>query len=117
MWKREAYLLWVEERLSTAQTVGKGEEVGDSVGDSERITATTTIKNALPSALPYTFAKTAPFHQITVERIISDFGTTHFLEALCTFLHKHIPTCKISPHVFDHFDVYKSTFIYLTIAT
>ena len=113
MWKQETYLLWVEERLSTAQTVGEGEEVGDSDGDSESITATTTIKNALPSALPYTFAKTAPFHQITIEQIISDFGATHFLEALCTFLHKHISTCKISPHIFDCFDVYKQINIHL----
>ena len=41
------------------------------------------------------------------------FGATHFLEALCTFIHKHIPTCKISPHVFDHFDVYKQINIHL----
>ena len=49
----------------------------------------------------YTVAKTAAFRQITVECIISDFGTTNVLEALCTFLHKHIPACKFSPHVFD----------------
>ena len=107
MWKQEAYLVWIEERLSTAQPVGEGEEVDDSDGDSdvECITTTTTVNNSttLPSVssvVLYTITKTAPFRQITVEHIISDFGSTNFLEALHTFLHKHIPACKISPHFF-----------------
>jgi hypothetical protein len=112
MWKREAYLMWIEERISTAQPVGEageGEEVDDSDGDSdcERTTTTTVNNSTLPSVALYTVAKTAPFHQITVERIISDFGATDFLEALCAFLRKHIPACKISPHAFDRFDIYK----------
>jgi len=111
MWKREAYLVWIEERLSTAQPVGEGEEVDDSDGDSdgERIATTTTVNNSttLPSVALYTVAKTAPFRQITVERIISNFGAIDFLEALRTFLRKRMPACKISPHIFDRFDVYK----------
>ena len=114
MWKREAYLVWIEEKLSTAQPVREAREV-EEVDDSDvsdldgecHTTATTVNNTAVPPAQLYTVAKKAPFHQITVERIISDFGATDFLEALCTFLRKHIPVCKISPHVFDRFDVYK----------
>jgi hypothetical protein len=108
MWKREAYLVWIEKKLSIAQPVGEGEEGDDSDSDldGERH-ATVTATTVNNTARLYTVAKKAPFHQITVERIISDFGTTDFLEALCTFLRKHIPACKISPHVFDRFDVYK----------
>jgi Plavaka transposase len=106
MWKREAYLVWIEERLSTAPPVVNEEEVSDSDSNDERIA---TVKNATihPSIALYTVAKKAPFHQITVEHIISHFGATDFLETLCTFLRKHIPACKFSPHVFDRFDVYK----------
>ena len=104
--------MWIEERLSMAQSVVEGEEMddGDSKSDDESIT-TTTVNNSqamtLPTVTLYTIAKTAPFHQITVECIISDFGATNFLEALHAFLHKHILVCKISPHVFDHSNVYK----------
>jgi hypothetical protein len=113
MWKREAYLVWIEERLSAAQPVSEGEEVDDSDSDldGERITTVTatTVNNTTtpPPVALYTVAKKAPFHQITVERIISDFGATDFLEAFCTFLRNHIPVCKISPNIFDRFDVYK----------
>ena len=104
--------MWIEERLSMAQSVVEGEEMddGDSKSDDESIT-TTTVNNSqamtLPTVTLYTIAKTAPFHQITVGCIISDFGATDFLEALHAFLHKHIPVCKISPHVFDCFNIYK----------
>ena len=112
MWKREAYLVWIEERLSTTQPVGDGDSDSDAESDGEHIT-TPTIDNATtPSSVaPYTIAKKAPFHQITVERIVTDFGATDFLEALSAFLRKHIPACKISPHTFDRFDVYKQVII------
>ena len=115
MWKWEAYLVWTEERLSTTQTVGEGEEVDDSDSDSECIATMTSSNNALslPSPMLYTFANTAPFHQITIEQIIFGFGATHFLEALSTFLRKHILTCNISPHIL--MSINKSTFVYLTI--
>lgn len=86
---------------------------GESDSDGDRITttgtATVNVNNATTplSAVLYTVAKKAPFQQITVEHIGSDFGATDFLEALCSFLRKHLPACKISPHVFDRFDVYK----------
>ena len=79
MWKREAYLVWIEERLSTAQPEGEGEEVNDS-GDSncddsdsdhgEPIASASTVNHAtaLPSVAQYTVTKKAPFHQITVEK-------------------------------------------------
>jgi hypothetical protein len=113
MWKREAYIAWIEERLSTAQPVGEGQAVEESDNDSEseRITATTTPPSQAVAL--YSVAKKAPFHQITVERIVSDFGATDFLEALQTFLRKHLPACKISPHLFDRFDVYKQIIISL----
>jgi hypothetical protein len=122
MWKREAYLMWIEERLSSAQPMGEGEECdtgSDSDSDGEHITtaATVTVDGTTASESPpvvrYTVAKKAPFHQITVVRIISDFGATDFLEALCTFLRKHLPACKISPHAFDRFDVYKQIVVHL----
>ena len=49
MWKWEAYLAWVEERLSTIQPVGEGEEVDDSDGDldSEFITSPTVNNSHL----------------------------------------------------------------------
>ena len=116
MWKREAYLVWIEERLSTACAVGEGDDSdSDSDSDAEHIsdfTTSTTVNNAT-TVPPYTVAKKAPFHQITIDRIISDFGATDFLEALCSFLRKHIPACKISPHSFDRFDVYKQISISL----
>ena len=71
------------------------------VNVSQTQLSTTLTSNA------YTVAKTAPFRQITIERIVSDFGATDFLEALHSFLHKNILACKISPHIFDRFDVYK----------
>ena len=57
--------------------------------------------------------KESPFSPDNIEYIISDFGTTNFLGALCTFLHKHLPAYKISPYVFDCFDVYKQINIHL----
>ena len=117
MWKREAYLVWIEERLSTAQTEGEGEEVNDSDSNhddsdsdhGEPIASATTVNDAtpLPSVAQYTVAKKAPFHQLTVEKIISQFGAIDFIEALHAFLRRHIPACKISPNIFDRFDVYK----------
>jgi hypothetical protein len=101
MWKWEAYLVWVEERLSTVQPVAEGVDCdhrnSDSDSDGEHImTATTTATTtatvdsttAPPSVVQYTVVKKAPFYQITVDRIISDFGATNFLEALSAFLQK-----------------------------
>jgi hypothetical protein len=106
--------------------VDEGEDCNhsDSDSDGEHIepgattAATAATVNSLsttasPSVVQYTVAKKAPFHQINVERIISDFGATDFLDALSTFLRKRLPTCKISPHVFDRFDVYKQIIIHL----
>ena len=121
--------MWIEERISTTaqQPVGEREDNsdhGDSDSDSQAEHTTTSNFNFLDnttttsslsesSVALYTVAKTAPFRQITVDRIISDFGATDFLETLCSFLRKHIPACKISPHAFDRFDVYKQITISL----
>ena len=126
MWKQEEYLVWIEERFFITQPVGEREVDDfktnsncDSDLDGECIAGTTAATVNLNNSTTtlsvslYTVKKKAPF-QIIVKHIISYFGTTNFLGALCTFLHQHLPACKISPHVFDHFDVYKQINICLS---
>ena len=99
--------------MTSRLTATVSDSGGECIAGTTAATVNLNNSTTMPSVSPYTVSKKAPFHWITIEYIISDFGTTDFLGALCTFLHKHLPAYKISPHVFDCFDVYKQINIHL----
>jgi hypothetical protein len=63
--------------------------------------------------LTYEIAKRAPFHNISVKDLVTNFGATEFIPALTTFLHEHVPESPVKPGPHDSFDLFKQVKIAL----
>ena len=120
IWMKESYLMWLEDKVGPIVCDGDGDGEDDKKGDVENETTTTTtdseVNNSSISATStlsthYTLAKKAAFPNITVEKLITDYGAEDFIPALTTFLLEHVPQCKITPSHFDRFDVFKQILI------
>ncbi|EDR01734.1 uncharacterized protein LACBIDRAFT_332982 [Laccaria bicolor S238N-H82] len=86
MWIREGYVMWLEKGLEAMLHV-----------------PTTS----------YMIAKKAPFKNVPVSWLASDFGAVDFIPALTTFLHEHIPGCDITPNAHDTYDLFKQVIVSL----
>ncbi|KAF8879798.1 hypothetical protein BD779DRAFT_1446684, partial [Infundibulicybe gibba] len=113
MWQREAYLAWLEERITDADTDTtdfddtSNTEDDPEVAEIDEVITNTSISTPT-SAQHYQLAKTPPLQRISIATLSANFGAVDFLPALTKFLQEHYSACKIIPNVFDHFNLYKS---------
>ena len=127
VWLRELYLIWIENRLGVV-LAEKKEETPESDDEPEeemdyhdvsiqcrRNMTTTTNNSHLPVTVPvnYFVAKRPPFQNITVDKLILNFGTIDFIPALSTFLRHTFPATTILPSIHDRFDAYKQLVVTL----
>ena len=120
---KESYLMWLEGKVALIL----GEDDGDGKDDNKVVvgnetTTTTEVNKTLlittnKSSTSYTLAKKAPFPNMAVDILISDYGAEDFILALTTFLLENVPECKISPkftpNQYDRFNIFKQVIITL----
>ena len=109
MWIREGYVMWLEEGLEAMlrESVVDVEEENDSAG-----VVVPTLTLDAPT-MSYTIAKTAPFKNVNISRLASEFGAVDFIPALTTFLREYIPGCNITPNIHDTYDLFKQIIVSL----
>jgi hypothetical protein len=61
----------------------------------------------------YCLAKRPPHQNLTVDKLIDNFGTVNFLPALSEFLRRLLPGITITPSIHDRFDAFKQITITL----
>jgi hypothetical protein len=119
IWMKESYLMWLEDKV--APNVGDGDgdgeddkklavDVENATTEVNKVSSITTTKS---STFYYTLAKKAPFPNMSVDKLITDYGAEDFIPALTTFLLENVPQCKIAPNQFDRFDIFKQIIITL----
>jgi hypothetical protein len=115
IWLKESYLMWLEDKVGPIVCDGDGDGEDDKKVDVENETKTTTteVNNSSISATStrYTLAKKAAFPNMSVDKLITDYGAEDFIPALTAFLLEHLPQCKITPTHFDRFDIFKQILI------
>ena len=101
--------MWLEEGLEAMlrKSVVDVEEENDSAG-----VVVPTLTLDAPT-MSYTIAKTAPFKNVNISRLASEFGAVDFIPALTTFLREHIPGCNITPNIHDTYDLFKQIIVSL----
>ena len=104
IWLKESYLMWLEDKVAPI-VVDHGYGYGkvDNKVDVENETSTkitTTEVNKISSTTMksksstfYTLAKKAPFPNISVDKLITQYGAEDFIPALNTFLLENLPHC------------------------
>ena len=118
---KESYLMWLEDKVAliVGDGDGDGEDDNNLEVENEKSTTTTTEVNKLFSlttnmtTLYYTLAKKAPFPNIPVDQLMTDYGAVDFILALASFHRENVPQCKIIPSQFDRFDIFKQIIITL----
>ena len=113
IWMKESYLMWLENKVAPNVGDDDGDGEDDNKVDVENGTTTTTTEINKVSSTYYTLAKNAPFPNISVDKLITDYGAEDFIPALTTFLIENVPQCKIAPSQFDRFDIFKQIIITL----
>jgi hypothetical protein len=117
VWLRESYLTWIENRLGVVVT--EMNEESENLSDDEvtvddvqgRCNGTTTTNNH--DKFKYFVAKRPPFQNITVDKLILNFGAIDFISALSTFLRLTFSETTVLPSIHDRFDAYKQVVINL----
>jgi len=104
--------MWLEKGL---ETMLRKSGVDDGMVGEEDETAHVVVPTSTLDAptTSYTIAKKAPFKNVTVSRLATEFGAVDFIPALTTFLHEHIPGCNITPNAHDTYDLFKQVIISL----
>jgi hypothetical protein len=108
MWLKESYINWVEKRLPSMlkrTTVMVTDDVDDEENDDSD--DVTQHDNTV-----YSLAKQPP-QNLTVDKLINNFGTVNFLSALSGFLRQLLPGITITPSIHDRFDTFKQITINL----
>ena len=108
MWIWEGYVMWLEEGLE-AMLLESGED--EEENDGTRVVVPTSTLDAPTTS--YMIAKTAPFKNVTISQLGSEFGAVDFIPALTTFLCEHIPGCNITPNAHDTYDLFKQIIVSL----
>ena len=119
---KESYLMWLKDKV--APIVGDGDGDGDGEDDNklevenEKSTTTTEVNKLFSlttnmTTLYYTLAKKAPFPNIPVDQLMTDYRAVDFIPALASFHRENVPQCKIIPSQFDRFDIFKQIIITL----
>ena len=108
MWIWEGYVMWLEEGLE-AMLCESGED--EEENDGTRVVVPTSTLDAPTTS--YMIAKTAPFKNVTISRLGSEFGAVDFIPTLTTFLREHIPGCNITPNAHDTYDLFKQVVVSL----
>ncbi|KAG6906094.1 hypothetical protein DXG01_015963 [Tephrocybe rancida] len=125
MWMCEGFCNWVVNSCADAFPTGIDGDNGDDSGDDGSNNELdkdvfTCVDDPPPSHSPspeilsqtsYAIAKRAPFKNITIDRLASEFGTVDFRLALTTFIKANIPQANILPNQFDCFNLYKQLVI------
>ncbi|KAG6905181.1 hypothetical protein DXG01_004384 [Tephrocybe rancida] len=124
MWMRKSFCKWVDYGRTDAFPADvESDDVDDhddELGDGNNIQvnkdAFTCVDLPPPSCSPssptsYTIAKRAPFRNVTVDHLASDFGAVDFNSALTAFLRASFPHSNIFPNNFDTFNLYKQIVI------
>ena len=132
IWLRESYLIWVEKRLEMLMKAGEVNVINEEEEDVEvehdqvqldvtqcdfNITQPRGEARALSNLnlthipLAYSFAKSPPHKNLSVEKLTEKFGTTKFLPALTSFLCHILLDNTITPSHCDCFDAYKQIII------
>ena len=123
-WLRESYLIWVEKRLESLMKAREvktmdEEEVEEDEVEHVQVDVTQRDFNITHSQesdtraklnlndIHYSIAKSPPHKNLTIEKLTENFGTTNFLPALTSFLHRNFPSSTITPSHRDRFDAYK----------
>ena len=129
-WLRESYLIWVEKRLEGLWKAGEvnpiDEDEAEDVEVDDQVQLDVTqrdfnitqprgearaLSNLNLTHIPYSFAKSPPHKNLSVEKLTEKFGTTNFLPALSSFLRHVFPGSTITPSHRDRFDAYKQIVI------
>jgi hypothetical protein len=126
IWMKESYLMWLEDKVAPIVGDGDGDGEDDEVEVenatssttttevNKTVLASTTTTTTTTSSRPYyILAKIAPFPNMSVDQLITDYGAVDFIPALATFLRENVPQCKITPSQFDRFDIFKQIIINL----
>ncbi|GLB44088.1 putative zn-finger domain-containing protein [Lyophyllum shimeji] len=100
---RTAYLAWLHPK-EDIQCIVDDElvDLGDAPSDSDDTSPLPTIH--------YKVAKSAPFRNLTIESLASEYGAVHFLPAFCDFIRKHVSRAP-TPSQYDRFDAYKQILV------
>ena len=130
-WLRESYLIWIEKRIESlikpreVNTRDEEEVEEDVEVEHDQVDVTHCDINITHSQdgntraklnlnnIPYSIAKSPPHKNLNAEKLTENFGTTNFLPALTTFLHRNFPASTITPSSCDRFDAYKQIIISL----
>ncbi|RDB17807.1 hypothetical protein Hypma_000671 [Hypsizygus marmoreus] len=114
---RASFLVWVRNQLPAILKEREKEDEWELESDHEDAEAETDAVGhaSLPAhaLMTYQMAKKAPFRNVTVSRLISDFGTVDFVPALTAFLRTASPNSTVLPGPFDRFDCFKQIDVFL----
>jgi hypothetical protein len=107
MWIREGYVLWLSENMEDLVRREKITDGWEWLDEEDEPGVDNDGSAPLHTTLTYDIAKRAPFRNVSVEGLMTNFGATEFIPALTTFLHEHIPDSPVEPGPHDSFDLFK----------
>ena len=117
MWIREGYVMWLSENMEDLvrrEQISDGwewlDEEDEPASDNDGSAPLHAVKL---STLTYEIAKRAPFRNVSVKDLATNFGATEFIPALTMFLHEHVPESPVKPGPHDSFDLFKQVKIAL----
>ena len=112
---RESYLVWVEKRLQSCQSMLTTQSEDNMMEDEDEDDGLIDPINVTQCDIniTYSLAKRPPHQNLTVEKLKQKFGTINFLPALSAFLRHNLPATTIIPGDHDRFDAYKQIVIFI----